>query len=171
MYISVDIEADGPCPGLYSMIELGAVIIDGVFDKTFYASFKPITENFSEKALSITDVTREQTFTYSNPKESMISFNKWIRKQTEHPMFVSDTGGFDWQFVNYYFHLFIGENPFGYDGFDISMIYKGMKKDIYRNFHHLKDTKHTHNPVDDAKGNAEAFYKMKDELGLIINLK
>jgi hypothetical protein len=31
----------------------------------------------------------------------------------------------------------------------------------------LRDTKHTHNPVDDAKGNAEAILKMKD-MGLKI---
>jgi hypothetical protein len=31
---------------------------------------------------------------------------------------------------------------------------------VYRTFKHLRDTKHTHNPVDDAKGNAEAMLKI-----------
>ena len=34
-YIVVDIEADGPIPGDYSMICFGAVIVDENLDKTF----------------------------------------------------------------------------------------------------------------------------------------
>ncbi len=49
-------------------------------------------------------------------------------------------------------------------------LYKGPAKDTSRNFKHLRKTKHTHNPVDDAKGNAEAFlesikmYELKVQL-------
>jgi hypothetical protein len=39
------------------------------------------------------------------------------------------------------------------------------------NFKHLRKTKHTHNPVDDARGNAEALLRIKDEYGLKISLK
>jgi len=35
---------------------------------------------------------------------------------------------------------------------------------------HLRKTKHTHNPVDDAKGNAEALLALKNEMGLKIKL-
>ena len=27
-------------------------------------------------------------------------------------MFISDNNGFDWQFINWYFHHFTGSNPF-----------------------------------------------------------
>ncbi len=40
-----------------------------------------------------------------------------------------------------------------------------MQKDAFVNFKHLRKTKHTHNPVDDARGNAEALLQMK-EMGL-----
>ena len=37
-----------------------------------------------------------------------------------------------------------------------------------KNFKHLRKTKHTHHPVDDAKGNAEALLHMVQTLGLKI---
>ena len=45
-----------------------------------------------------------------------------------------------------------------------------MVKDTFAQWKHLRITKHTHNPVDDARGNAEALLKMKD-MGLKINTK
>ena len=41
--------------------------------------------------------------------------------------------------------------------------------DTFANFKFLRKTRHTHNPVDDARGNAEALLAMK-ELGLKIKL-
>jgi hypothetical protein len=70
--------------------------------------------------------------------------------------------GFDWQFVNYYFHYFLGENPFGYSSMNLGSFYKGITQDTFVNFKHLRDTKHTHNALDDAIGNAEAMLKIKE---------
>ena len=71
-------------------------------------------------------------------------------------LFISDNNGFDWQFVNYYFHHFLGRNPFGHSSTNLGSLYKGMQRDTKVNFKHLRRTRHTHHPVDDAKGNAEA---------------
>mgnify|MGYP001824723581 FL=1 len=40
----------------------------------------------------------------------------------------------------------------------------------FKNFKHLRRARHTHHPVDDAKGNAEALLTMKEEMGLKIRL-
>jgi hypothetical protein len=45
-----------------------------------------------------------------------------------------------------------------------------MVKDTSPNFKHLRKTRHSHNPVDDAIGNAEALLHMKNEMGLKIRL-
>ena len=37
---------------------------------------------------------------------------------------------------------------------------------MYQNFKHLRKTKHTHNPVDDAMGNVEALIQMADKFDL-----
>ena len=45
-----------------------------------------------------------------------------------------------------------------------------MVKDVFTSFKYLRKTEHTHNPVDDAKGNAEALLHMKKEMGLKIQI-
>jgi hypothetical protein len=52
----------------------------------------------------------------------------------------------------------------------LGSLYKGLVKDTKKNFKHLRRSKHTHNPVDDARGNAEALLHLRDELGLKIDL-
>jgi hypothetical protein len=48
-------------------------------------------------------------------------------------------------------------------------MYAGMKMDTFVKWKHLRKTRHTHHPVDDAKGNAEVLLQMKD-MGLKIKL-
>ena len=45
-YIMVDIEADGPIPGDFSMICFGAVVVDDTLNKTFYGQLRPISEKW-----------------------------------------------------------------------------------------------------------------------------
>ena len=163
-WVMVDVEADGPAPGLFSMIELGAVIVESNLNRTFYSNLKPISDQYQFDALAVTGYDREQTLNFKDPCDAMIEFDVWLK--TEIPrgkiMFVSDNNGFDWQFVNYYFHKFLLRNPFGYSSTNLGSLYKGMERDFKVNFKHLRKTRHTHNPVDDAKGNAEALLSMME---------
>ncbi len=68
-------------------------------------------------------------------------------------------------------HHFLGENPFGYSSTNLGSLYKGVVRDTFVNFKHLRKTEHTHHPVDDARGNAEALLRIKEEFGLKISLK
>jgi hypothetical protein len=61
-------------------------------------------------------------------------------------------------------------NPFGHNSDDLGSLYKGVVKDMRKNFEHLRVTRHTHNPVDDAIGNAEALLHLRNQLGLHIDL-
>ena len=45
-----------------------------------------------------------------------------------------------------------------------------MVKDSFQSFKHLRQTPHTHNPLDDARGNAEALLALKAQ-GLKLFLK
>jgi DNA polymerase III alpha subunit (gram-positive type) len=168
MYIMVDVEADGPCPGLFSMISLGAVVVEPGLNRTFYAQFKPLSENWQQEALNVTKTTREETLLYEDPYTGMFRFNEWLKRLDTKPLFISDNNGFDWQFVNYYFWKFLNENPFGHSSTNLGSLYKGLVKNTRKNFKHLRKTKHTHNPVDDAKGNTEALLYMQERMGLLI---
>jgi DNA polymerase III epsilon subunit-like protein len=168
-FIMVDIESDGPIPGDYSMISFGAVLVDEHLDKTFYGRLKPISEKFIPEALAVSGHSREEVLTFDDPEYVMTEFEKWINVTSkDRPIFISDNNGFDWMFICWYFHHFIGRNPFGFSSQNLGSLYKGIQKNVFTNFKHLRKTKHSHHPVDDAKGNAEAMLVMKKEMGLII---
>jgi hypothetical protein len=171
-YFMVDVEADGPCPGRYSMVSFGAIVVRPGLDVTFYGRLRPISEHFIPASLAVSGVGREETLAYPEPKGVMEAFKAWIIEHTVgRPMFVSDNNGFDWQFINWYFHEFAGGNPFGHSSTNLGSLYKGLVKDTSKSFKHLRRSKHTHHPVDDARGNAEALLHLRDALGLKIDLR
>lgn len=168
----VDIESDGPIPGDYSMISFGAVLVDEKLDKTFYGKLKPISEKWDPNALAVSGHTREATLQFDEPENVMNEFNKWIKSNSKgRPIFISDNNGFDWMFICWYFHHFINENPFGFTSRRLADLYCGIEKDTFAKWKHLRKTAHTHNPVDDAMGNAEVLLMMKNEMGLKISLQ
>ncbi|MCH9807187.1 MAG: exonuclease [Alphaproteobacteria bacterium] len=169
-FIMVDIESDGPIPGDYSMVCFGAIVVEPALDRTFYGELKPISDKWLPKALAVSGFGREDTLQFNDPKVVMGEFADWLQANAcGKPKFVSDNNGFDWQFINWYFHHFTGGNPFGFSSTNLGSLYKGMVGDTRKNFKHLRKTRHTHHPVDDARGNAEALLRMKAD-GLRINL-
>ena len=94
----VDIEADGPIPGDYSMVCFGAVVVDASLERTFYAQLRPISEQWVPEALAVSGFTREQTGAFPDPKAEMQRFAEWLgenlatadlrlRAQVRHPRF------------------------------------------------------------------------------------
>lgn len=174
-YVVVDIESDGPCPPMYSMVSFGAVIVDNSLNKRFKAKTKPISEIWVPESLAISNVSREEHKKYDEPKEVMLLFYNWLVEHSKgKPIMISDNIAFDWQWINYYFHKYIGKNPFGYSGRRIGDIYCGIVGNSNKNEEWKKKyrkTKHTHDPLDDALGNAEALISFKKELGFKINFE
>lgn len=173
-WVMVDVEADGPCPGLYSMVSFGAIVVEPGLSRTFYSEvIQPLTDrshdivSYVPESLAVSGVTREEQLKGRDPYEAMEDFRDWLSK-IHRPMLVSDNNGYDAPFFTYYFHRFLNENPFGHSSQNLGSLYKGQVKSMFKNFKHLRDTKHTHHPVDDARGNAEALLKMK-EMGLKIS--
>ena len=122
------------------------------------------------EALAISGHSREETLTFDDPAQVMQRFADWLSAECkDRRVFISDNNGFDWQFINWYFHHFLGHNPFGFSSQNLGSLYKGLVKDTFKTFKHLRRTAHTHHPVDDARGNAEALLAMRD-LGLKIKL-
>lgn len=172
-YIIVDVEADGPIPHKYSMVSFGAVVLDSTLTKTFYGQIRPISEQWIPEALAVSGFSREQHLLFEEPGVEMAKFREWLAASSNgKPVFISDNLAFDWQWINYYFHFFLGVNPFGFSGRRIGDLYCGMKMNTGLNQEWKKlfrQTKHDHNPVNDAKGNAEALLQM-NKSGLKIPL-
>ena len=112
-YIMVDIEADGPIPGDYSMVCFGAIVVEPSLSKTFYGQLKPISDRWLPEALQVSGFSRNETLEFDDPKTVMQQFGDWVVEvnAVHRPMFISDNNGFDWQFINWYFHHFLGQNP------------------------------------------------------------
>lgn len=169
-YFMVDIEADGPIPGDYSMVCLGAVIVEPGLERSFYGQLRPISDEFVPEALAVSGFSREETMAFDDPAEVMARFADWIASESRgRSIFISDNNGFDWMFVCWYFHHFLGRNPFGFSSQNLGSLYKGMVKNTFESFKHLRKTRHTHDPVDDARGNAEALLAMREQ-GLKVRL-
>jgi len=168
-YIMVDVETDGPIPGDYSMIAVGAVVVEDGLARTFKAYLRPISNEYQEEALAVGGFTRIECLKdekFQEPADVMLNFREWINSLgIKSPIFIADNNGFDWMFVCWYFHHFLGKNPFGFSSQNLNSLYKGLTKDAFASFKHLRKTKHTHDPVDDAMGNAEALLHMIGEMG------
>ena len=167
----VDVEADGPIPGKYSMVSFGAVRVEPGLSRTFRGEVRPISDLWLPEALAISGVTREQHLRFDEPGEVMAAFERWILETTKgKPVLFSDNLSFDWQYVNWYFHTYLGRNPFGWSGRRIGDLYCGMVKDGHAQWKQLRPTAHDHDPVNDAKANAGVLLQLVG-MGLKLNLK
>jgi hypothetical protein len=164
--IVIDVESDGPCPGTYSMISIGCVSWNG---DTFYEEFAPISLMWEPEALAISNISRDTHCTYPEPQVSTKRLLAWLMTQEEKVgkrlTMWSDNPAFDWQWVNYYLHTYTDKNPLGFSARRIGDFYAGLKNDVYsaNKWKKLRKTKHTHHPVDDAKGNMEALKQILRE--------
>jgi ribonuclease T len=128
VFISVDVETAGPIPGEYSMLSIGACNVDDE-TQTFTCEIKPINQNADPKALEVSGLSLAALQKSGlTPDDAMRTFHAWAKGQAtndETLVFVGLNAAFDWSFVNYYFHKFLGENPFGFAALDIKAYYMG----------------------------------------------
>lgn len=175
IYISVDVEAAGPIPATYSMLSLGAVVVDDP-NQTFYVELKPVNDKFIPDAMKIVGRSL-QDFAEKGcePEEAMAAFRNWLARIVKNgkPVFVGFNATFDWAFVNFYFHQYIGENPFGFGGIDIKSYYMGLTGSTWDQTRSSciraefkGSARHTHNALDDAIEQAEMFRRMRENAAL-----
>ena len=172
-YIVVDVESDGPLLGVNSMVCFGAVLIDkeGKLEKTFYGQIKPISKEYNLEALSISGFTRKEHENFEEPEQVMTRFADWLKDNSENsPVLLSDNNGYDASWINYYFLRFYGKNPFGWSSRRIGDMFCGFFNDGKYSWKKHRKTSHTHHPVDDAKGNAEALLKIQ-KMGLKVKFE
>lgn len=161
--ISVDVEATGPTPVLFSMIQVGAVVVED-HSKTFFADLKPRDGMYHQPAaLNAINLTINTVNDYPPWQDGVVAFWEWLMALKDgnrhHVVFWSDNPGFDWQFVNAYFHLTGLQNPFGFSSRRIGDLYAGLVGNpaSHTKWKKYRKTKHTHNALDDAMGNAQAL--------------
>jgi DNA polymerase III epsilon subunit-like protein len=170
LYISVDVEASGPVPGVYSMLSLGACVV-GDPARNFYVEFKPLSKRFDPRALAVAGLDPDELArSGQEPARAMRQFDEWleaVRPMDTTLVFCAYPLAFDWMFVAYYFHRFLGRNPFGYSGFDLKSFYMGVTGKNWteagtfspkRRFDVAQDL--THNAREDAIAQAELMTRL-----------
>lgn len=165
-HIVVDIETNGTVCPIYNLLSIGAVHHENP-SNTFYAEMCPLNDNFEPIAYQVNGFTHEQVQSFEHPSLIVPQFLTWVRSvqgNSDRIYFVSDTTSFDFSFVNFYLWYFCGENPFGHAPISLTNLYKGLTGNLASNIYKLRDTAHTHNALDDAVGNQEAFVKIEKML-------
>ncbi|MGI8423716.1 MAG: 3'-5' exonuclease [Chloroflexota bacterium] len=171
-FISVDIEADGPVPGMHSMLSLGACVA-GEPERSFYVELRPISDDFVPEALAVSGLDRRRLFDEGTPPaDAMASFRIWVASVAGNarPVFVSFSS-WDWVFVYYYLIRFGGASPFGHASLDIKSFYLGRcggswvgtgKRSIAKTQPELLRGlgPHTHHALDDAREQGELFRRI-----------
>lgn len=156
--VFVDVEATDDTPFSGEMTEFGAVTLDGASFHGVLVESVPSELN-PAKPVIVPNARREDA------QWVMIGFDAWLAGLGGRPVFVSDNNGYDYMWIAYYFDKYLGRNPFGHSSRRIGDLAAGFSGN-WKNTSQWKkwrDTPHTHNPVDDARGNAEAFVKILQE--------
>jgi hypothetical protein len=182
VYISVDVEADGPIPGPFSMLSFGAAVA-GFHEaqgfratdpqaQTFYRELRPISEDFVPEALAISGLDRDHLMGEGTPPpQAMAEFAHWVEATADgaKPVLVAYPACYDWMFVYWYLIKFHGKSPFGHSGcLDMKAMYATKadvpisatgKRSMPR--HLLSSRPHTHHALDDAIEQAELFANLQ----------
>ncbi len=180
-FISVDVETSGPIPGLYSLLSIGACIIRSGAERTpeetagtFYCTLKPLEEAGSDpEALAVAGLSLEELARVGNsPEEAMSRFEEWVTAACGggKPVFVGLNASFDWSFVNYYFHRFLGRNPFGFAALDIKSLYMGVVGGSWADTRSsrmvatlgIPADEASHHALEDAQAQAKLFTAIRD---------
>jgi hypothetical protein len=178
IYVSTDIEADGPIPGPNSMLSFASVAL--LPDKTELGVF---TANLETLPGAVSDPRVENWWkqfpdayarTRENPRDPaavMPDYLAWLKALPGKPIFVGWPASYDFLWVYWYLVRFTGERPFGENALDIRSYAMGMRKSEFRLTARSYLPKrwwddglpHTHVALDDAREQGMLFCNMLAE--------
>jgi DNA polymerase III epsilon subunit-like protein len=180
LYISADVETDGPVPGPFSMLSFG-LSVAGTYDGNqflrpqrgescvFYRELKPISDKFDPEALRVNGLDRDElSRAGADPSDAMSAAARWVTEVSDgfRPVLVAYPVAFDWSFLYWYFAQFADSpSPFGHSScLDIRTLYQAVAGNVFDRSGKssmpdsvLPSRAHTHNALDDALEQGELF--------------
>jgi len=177
IYVSTDVEADGPIPGPNSMLSFGSAAYTA--QKELVGTF---SANLETLAGAVADPKTMQWWEQQpgawaacrlnpeTPEVAMPRYVAWIKSLPGKPVFVGYPAGFDFLFVYWYLIRFAGESPFSFSALDIKTYAMAILKKDYRAStksgmpkHWFDQHPHTHIALDDAIEQGSLFCNMLAE--------
>ena len=177
VYVSTDVEADGPIPGPNSMLSFASAAYRA--DKTLVATFAANLALLpgAAGAPQTMEWWRGQPEAWAacrsdprDPAEVMPEYVAWLKALPGKPVFVGYPAAYDFLFVYWYLIRFAGESPFSHSALDIktyamALLGTEYRASVKRNLpaRWFDDLPHTHVALDDAKGQGALFCNMLAE--------
>lgn len=177
IYVSTDVEVDGPIPGPHSMLSFGSAAFraDKVLLCRFTANLEllpgaaghPDTMAWWAERPEAWEACRRKL---REPAEAMLDYVKWLEALPAKPVFVGFPASFDFLFVYWYLMRFAGRSPFSFAALDIKTMAMVMlkkeyrhcsKKDLPRRW--FDQAPHNHVALDDAIEQGTLFCNMLAE--------
>lgn len=172
LYVSTDVEANGPIPGPNSMLSFASAVFtaDGTMFGTFARNLKllkgsqpdPDTWAWWAKRPDEYAATREQQFDIA---EAMVAYAQWLESLKGKLVFVGYPASYDFMFVYWYLMRFVGKSPFSFAALDIKSYAMAVLGTTFKDTSKRKMPKdwfvavpkHTHVALDDAIEQGKLF--------------
>lgn len=178
IYISTDVETDGPIPGPHSMLSIGSAAYRA--DKTLIATYSanldtlpgatgnPGTMRWWAGQPEAWAAARKDA---RPPEVVMPDYAQWLEALPGSCVFVAYPAGFDFMFVYWYLMRYAGRSPFGFSAIDVKTLAMALMRSDYRRCtkshmprHWFDPLPHTHVALDDAIEQGAMFCNMLVEL-------
>jgi hypothetical protein len=177
VYVSTDVETDGPIPGPNSMLSFAsaAYLPDKTLVSTFTANLEtlagaagdPRTLAWWQQHREAWEATRTDI---QEASDVMPRYVAWVKALPGKPVFVAYPAGFDFLFVYWYLIRFAGESPFSFAALDIKSYAMALLKTEYRETtkrnmprRWFDPLAHSHVALDDAIEQGALFCNMLAE--------
>lgn len=178
IYVSTDVETDGPIPGPHSMLSFGsaAYTADKRLLSTFAVNLETLDGAEPDPRTAEWWATQPEAWAACRrdpeaPATAMPRYRDWLRGLPGRPVFVAYPAGFDFMFVHWYLIRFAGESPFSHSALDIktlamALLGTGYRDAVKRNMpaRWFDPMPHTHVALDDAIEQGALFCNMLREL-------
>jgi hypothetical protein len=180
IYVSTDVETDGPIPGPHSMLSFAsaAYLADKTLVSTFAANLETLPEATRDGNTMAWWESQPEAWAacrkdLQDPQKAIVAYVLWVEGLPGKPVFVGYPVAFDFLFVYWYMIRFAGYSPFSHSALDIKTLAMAMLKKPYRDstkrhmprrwFDRLP---HTRRALDDAIEQGALFCNMwREHLG------
>jgi hypothetical protein len=174
IYISTDVETDGPIPGPNSLLSLGSAAYtpDKRLVSTFSANLELLEGAAPDPKTAAWWATQPAAWAACRhdpeaPAAAMARYVAWIGTLPGKPVFVAYPAGFDFLFVYWYLMRFVGESPFSHSALDMktyamAVLGTGYRESTKRNMPKawFDPLPHSHVALDDAIEQGALFCNM-----------
>ena len=174
IYVSTDVECDGPIPGPHSMLSIGSAAYteDGELVGTFSANLELLHEATGHpKTMAwwkqFPEAWAKNRENLETPNGAMQRYVAWLESLPGRPVFVGYPASFDFMFVCWYLARYAGSYPFGFAALDVKSYAMAM---LGKRFHDttkdnlprewFTESPHTHVALEDALEQGGLFCNM-----------